>query len=363
MGTGRIRICCLSACSQLRGQGSRCNVREGTTLKIYINGVLNATMSGSVAPQVSNLPLTIGQENEDCLGCDGGNNFDGLIDEVEIFDRALLASEIHAIFEAGSEGKCKTPPCEPKEPPQQRTQGYWRRQCKENPHEDICALVDSVLALSDHFDGFTCGDVCDLMNVDPPENDMCRKADRQFMALLLNVASGKLVLCNCLSDGRTVSDVIAEIESLLSGFPGHATCERAKTLADEINTGESLVSCRSQKIDVAEDDDDEEGIHFSVPNPFTIRTVIRYEIPRVERQYEGVKITGESSGAVTVRLKVFDVAGRLVKVLVDQKQEVGEYEILWDGLNGAGERVGSGIYFYRLGVGSSLRTGKIILLD
>ena len=38
-----------------------------------------------------------------------GNAFDGLIDEVEIFNRALEASEIEAIFDAGSAGKCKPP--------------------------------------------------------------------------------------------------------------------------------------------------------------------------------------------------------------------------------------------------------------
>ena len=36
-----------------------------------------------------------------------GKHFDGLIDEVEIFERALSASEIHAIYAAGHAGKCK----------------------------------------------------------------------------------------------------------------------------------------------------------------------------------------------------------------------------------------------------------------
>jgi hypothetical protein len=34
--------------------------------------------------------------------------FDGLIDEVEVFDRALTAGEIYAIYNAGSAGKCKS---------------------------------------------------------------------------------------------------------------------------------------------------------------------------------------------------------------------------------------------------------------
>jgi len=93
--------------------------------------------------------------------------------------------------------------CEPVEPWDPRTQGYWRRQCKRNPHEDICVFIDSVHILVDLFDSFDYDSVCDLMNVDPPKNDMCRKARRQFMALLLNVASGKLARSSPISSGKT----------------------------------------------------------------------------------------------------------------------------------------------------------------
>lgn len=85
-------------------------VRENTKLNIYINGVLDVNyLDNSVAPQKSYLSLTIGQENEECDGCNnpGGNNFDGLIDEVEIYNRALSQNEVFAIFNAGSAGKCK----------------------------------------------------------------------------------------------------------------------------------------------------------------------------------------------------------------------------------------------------------------
>jgi len=37
----------------------------------------------------------------------GDEPMDGLLDEVEIFDRALDASAVRAIFEAGEAGKCK----------------------------------------------------------------------------------------------------------------------------------------------------------------------------------------------------------------------------------------------------------------
>ena len=268
------------------------------------------------------------------------------------------------------EGCLKTPaprcPCESVEPPQMRTQGYWKRQCKNNPHEDICALTTEVLFLSDHFDDFDCDAICDLLRVEPPENDMCRKAERQFMALLLNVASGKLSPCNCLSDGRTVGEVIAEIEELLAGDPGHATCERAKTLADDINRGASLVDCNSQNDNNSQltsfpsNTTQPSHILEAFPNPFTSTTLIHYITP-VEREQE----TGDRS----VSLKVYNLSGRLVRTLVDGSASSGpipnpesRITVAWDGRDEAGERVPSGVYLYRLTSGTFGTTMKLILL-
>ena len=259
-------------------------------------------------------------------------------------------SNLPFLFEVVIDTSTGIEECDPIEPPQHRTQGYWRRQCKDDPHEDICAYVDSVHGLADHFDSYDCSAICALMEVDPPENDMCRKAERQFMALLLNLASGKLAVCNCLVDGREVGDVIAEIDSLLENFSDHATCERAKTLADDINTGVSIVNCNSRKKREVEADENPSPI----PNPFAFGTVIRYEVKSVE---------GSESVNVPVTLKVYDITGRIVKVLVNQKQGKGYYEIPWNAINEIGERVRSGIYFYRVEVGSSQWSGKIVLIQ
>ena len=80
--------------------------------RLYIDGVLLYSRTNPVGSL--NVPpggLMLGQE-QDCVGgCfDPTQAFDGLIDEVEIFNRALDALEIQAIFDAGSAGKCKPPP-------------------------------------------------------------------------------------------------------------------------------------------------------------------------------------------------------------------------------------------------------------
>ena len=61
-------------------------------------------------------------------------------------------------------------------------------------------------------------------------------------------------------------------------------------------------------------------------------------------------------------VKIYDVAGRLVRVLVDDIGEPGVYNILWDGMNDSGRHVGSGIYFCMMWSGEFAETKKFILL-
>jgi hypothetical protein len=74
---------------------------DGNTMKLYVNGVLmnSAPRPGPIAVRQSN--LLIGTRLR--LPSD---TFQGLIDEVDIYDRALSAAEIQDIFNAGLHGKC-----------------------------------------------------------------------------------------------------------------------------------------------------------------------------------------------------------------------------------------------------------------
>jgi len=82
------------------------------------------------------------------------------------------------------------------------------------------------------------------------------------------------------------------------------------------------------------------------PNPFAVSTVIAYEL----------------SGASHVSLRVYDLAGRLVRVLVDEKREPGLHRFLWDGKDGSGRDVPSGLYLYRLQAGSCRLTRSLVVL-
>jgi hypothetical protein len=88
------------------------------------------------------------------------------------------------------------------------------------------------------------------------------------------------------------------------------------------------------------------ALHQNTPNPFNPSTTIRYYLPERMR----------------VVLAVYDVSGRLVARLADEEQSPGEKAVQWDGRNMRGERVSSGVYYYRLQAGKELVSRTMVLL-
>lgn len=89
------------------------------------------------------------------------------------------------------------------------------------------------------------------------------------------------------------------------------------------------------------------ALHQNYPNPFNPLTVISFDLGAAER----------------VWLDVYDASGKLVRSLV-RGVEMGPGSQIerWDGTNDKGERVSSGIYYYRLRAGKNDETRKMILL-
>jgi hypothetical protein len=63
-----------------------------------------------------------------------------------------------------------------------------------------------------------------------------------------------------------------------------------------------------------------------------------------------------------VSLNIYDIAGRLVHSLVDEKQNAGAHTVTWNGANEGGQRLASGIYFYKLTAGGYSAVKKITIL-
>jgi hypothetical protein len=87
-------------------------------------------------------------------------------------------------------------------------------------------------------------------------------------------------------------------------------------------------------------------LHQNYPNPFNPSTNIKYYLPY----------------AVDVRLAVYNVTGRLVRVLVDEHLEQGNKDTTWDGKDTHGKQVSSGVYFLRFKAGKQTEIRKMLLL-
>lgn len=82
------------------------------------------------------------------------------------------------------------------------------------------------------------------------------------------------------------------------------------------------------------------------PNPFNPSTTIKYSIK--DRAH--------------VSLKIYNVAGFLVRTLVNEKKIPGVYTVKWNSENNSGDPVASGVYFYRLVTKEFTKTRKLVVL-
>jgi hypothetical protein len=85
------------------------------------------------------------------------------------------------------------------------------------------------------------------------------------------------------------------------------------------------------------------------PNPFNPTTNITYDIPSRKDQHK-------------VRLSIYDLRGHQVRILVDGEQKPGRYTVQWDGRDGHGIVVPSGIYLYRIQWGDVVETKRMVVL-
>jgi hypothetical protein len=77
------------------------------------------------------------------------------------------------------------------------------------------------------------------------------------------------------------------------------------------------------------------------PNPFNPKTIINYELPI----------------SSFVELKIYNLIGQEMAILVSEKQSAGSYKVSWDASGYAG-----GIFFYKIDTGDFHQVRKMILL-
>jgi hypothetical protein len=144
---------------------------------------------------------------------------------------------------------------------------------------------------------------------------------------------------------------------LANGDSLHVTIEYTPSVAGEhsctvFTDGGECVSVHC----FGEGEDSGSGIHTAGPpkfvlfqnrpNPFNNTTQIDFGLDR---------------GGLTL-LQVYDISGKLVRTMVDREMPPGWYSRNWDGRDAKGQRVASGVYFYRLESPAGIHTRKLVVI-
>ncbi|MFC1502624.1 FlgD immunoglobulin-like domain containing protein, partial [bacterium] len=88
------------------------------------------------------------------------------------------------------------------------------------------------------------------------------------------------------------------------------------------------------------------GLSTNFPNPFNARTIIPYHLDR----------------RIPIRLSVINIRGEEIRILYNGFKEAGHHQIHWDGLDGKGTAMPSGMYMLRLQWNNNFDIQKLMLI-
>ena len=326
------------------------NVRdsEAMTYTVYINGILD-----TVAPYVAN--ATGGEDSELFIGSNGSLHFNGLIDEVRIWESVRTQAQIQATMSdtLGPEYYASA---------DSNLAGYWRL----DQLEDLGVNSDGADDVRDLSVNANHGDLvgdASLLYVIPCEDITTLQArclqtgTMQMRINLLNSTeyAGETVIfdvdgtdyfvvmgtngthsrASLQISGQAVGDHTITVEAPAGCFePLIVNCPAATT--DQADRASSLESSDiPRQLELAP----------NYPNPFNPTTEIRYGLP--------------SSGDVSI--KVFNILGSEVMTLANGYQEAGYHTVQWNGRDASGQRVASGTYVYQIISGNHSLTRMMLM--
>jgi hypothetical protein len=88
------------------------------------------------------------------------------------------------------------------------------------------------------------------------------------------------------------------------------------------------------------------ALHPARPNPAQSNATFAFDLPN----------------AAPVRLALYDVRGRCVRILLKEETSAGSHVVRWDGRDRAGRRIGAGVYQVRLDYEGRRRTGRLVMM-
>jgi photosystem II stability/assembly factor-like uncharacterized protein len=218
------------------------------------------------------------------------------------------------------------------------SQGYW----KNHSSKWSASALPMMLGTLNSYDQ---SELLSLFNA-APRGDASIILAHQLMAAKLNVANGSpvpTVVADAISDADAAIGELVIPAGIKAQHPLRATMITLASILDDYNNQLLTPNCVQMLKGVSGEPEPvtEYQLFSNFPNPFNPSTKMSWQIP----------VDGHQS------LKVYDVLGNEVAVLVNEFRSAGRYEIQFDASN-----LASGIYVYRLQAGSFVETRKMILM-
>ena len=197
--------------------------------------------------------------------------------------------------------------------------GYW--DCPTREHPDDGATLDDATAIFKYHDDLAAGKFATSLKRHPSGS----KVVLGFVGLeLISSAQERDCITQAILGAGN-----ANMSGFNVGIPNpRANCNIDVSVPGDVPSADRMV------------------LHQNRPNPFNPTTAIKFSIPT----------------RTQATLRIYDIAGREVRTLVDGILDAGAKEVTWFGRDNDGRDVTSGVYFYRLSAGKDEATKKMVLI-
>lgn len=164
-----------------------------------------------------------------------------------------------------------------------------------------------------------------------------------------------LVVIITLRDGRQVRQ--RPFEKVGGPRPFPADAQAAAVIEQMETTGDPVPIRRLTAIGESEDGalPVAFGLENAYPNPFNAAVVVPFRVPQ--------QISVDRGASTDVTLRIYNLLGQPLRTLVQGVQAPGRHLAQWDGRDGKGNRVASGIYIVRLEAGTAALSRKLLYLQ
>ena len=198
-----------------------------------------------------------------------------------------------------------------------------------------CPFNTAPVAVDDNFAAATGATV--MLDVLANDNDPDGFLDPASVTVVVSPVTGGLSVLPSGEISYTHSGIPSDVDSftyVVNDTEGASSNEAIVYIGNDPPTG--IDSLKPQRF----------ALYQNSPNPFNPTTTIRYDMP----------------SAAHVRVRIYNVQGKLVRDLVNESRPAGRHAAVWDGQSDRGNPVASGVYIAVLQAGTYRHAVRMVLL-